>query len=313
MHDWEQEHLIALFGGGSCLMAMTRDGRILRKTQTKSPFPYLDNWLQHDIFKITVGSLFSDFAIGLTRNGACIPMTEKWMAHWWKSCASDYREYSHRYEKPTNMPDSYENAVRKIRNLKNIRQVLISDAVFALDWFGFVHYIPFPRSSELYHEVHNWRNVIRLIATPEANIFGITADGRVLAAGHSTGDHGPKGNVRDKIDALTDVAGFVPEGPECTDMYYIKYDGTLHSLFPNFFWTQNLRIAQSCCSPPEFLCSFSNRVLYLKDMDGTVYRVPPIRNEATEIAQDVVSFACSNSYIDYYAALVARPPDRYRR
>ena len=248
MDDWKTESIKKVFAGENCIMALTEDGRLLCKDISDMNFSKTLGYF--DIKQVSISKCGGYIWLALKNDGTCF---------------SNYRtnpllkpEYSEREKKVSRQIEE------TISGWHDIVQVAASDAYFALDRFGKVHYIP-SSSCLLYHEEYYqneyrdvllWENVKRISVHTQNGIFGITHDGKVLCSGGNT-QHGARGKM--DFSHIPDIEDVYPSGSECEevilcnkygevfnysgeklisyDSIYVREDPTDRTLDGNFYYT----------------------------------------------------------------------------
>lgn len=186
LNTWKMWNIRAVFAGAEAIMAITVEGTVLRSSTAGSEvMPGFWNGVD----SISMSACIPGAAIGLKADGTCVSsIPGKSVAHW-----------------------------------SNMRQVACSDGFFGLRRDGTVVCLPF-RDQGQYAAAAAWRNVVRIVAGLQDTLYGITADGKVLVAGHC------HSGVREKLTELTDVTDLRPTGGEGTELVYICKDGSVHCL-----------------------------------------------------------------------------------
>lgn len=200
LRDWKCESLRKVFAGTDCIMALTTDGRVLQKVKDPAVAARTEYWTR--IEDIAISNVCPGVAIGLVSDGTCMiakrPLRKLTEGSLWK----------------------FEQVNDAVRAWKNIVAVAVSDAFFALDAEGYVHCAPF--CGALYPEIHGWKNIVRIVAGLQGVVFGISADGRVYAAGETR--HLPS------VSGLRDVVDLGVSGAESTKIYAVHRDGTIEHM-----------------------------------------------------------------------------------
>lgn len=184
--SWKKEDITAVYAGTEAIMAITAEGHVLRKSAAGSE---VMPGFWSGVGTIAMSACIPGTAIGLRQDGTCVSCgTGKSVAHW-----------------------------------RNIRQVACSDGFFGLREDGTVVCLPF-RDQGQYAAAAGWRNVVRIVTGLQDTLYGITADGKVLVAGHCCS------GIREKLAELTGVVDLRPTGGEGTELVYIRKDGSVHCL-----------------------------------------------------------------------------------
>lgn len=206
---WKIMNLTKVYAGNGCVMAIDREGKALCRTAPGLEREDLDDWIQ--IQSISVSQHVPGLAVGLTRDGTCL-VTGKALKRFCETTGASFR-----------------SAVATIASWRNIVQVQVSDAVFALDRWGRVHCVSLTRGTD-YSSLDQWRPVRRIVTGNQDAIFGITADGRVLCAGHNC-LRGPRGDMTETLAALERVSDICAIGSECGRVIVACADGSLRDVF----------------------------------------------------------------------------------
>ena len=216
MSDWSTQRLQKVFAGYNCVMAITEDGRVLQKTVSPEYAARTEYWTR--IREIAISRFFEGLAIGLVSDGTCLVAKRPLRV------LTDRRSFDGA------LPFDVVND--EIRSWRGIVQVAASDAFFALDGEGRVHYAPLNRFSVSdYRQVLGWRDVRRIVTGNQNSVFGITRDGRLLAAGAGL-TQGPHGDGLSRVlEGIRNAADVFPTGSECEDVILAERDGTVRSLF----------------------------------------------------------------------------------
>lgn len=120
MDDWKRESIKKVYAGTDCIMAITEDGRVLQKTESKEIAARTEYWTRNK--QIAISHCCPGIAIGLVSDGTCmiskrpLRLKEKMLCQ------------------------SLERINEQIKSWNNIVQVAVSDTFFALDSDGRVHY-----------------------------------------------------------------------------------------------------------------------------------------------------------------------------
>lgn len=203
LSDWPARKILRLFAGKDCVMALTDDGRVLQKTTDPALAIRLEYWTR--ITDIAISQCWPALAVGLVSDGTC--MVGKRALR--NSC--EIREIS------------FEEVNARVKALKNIVEIRVSDAIFALDETGRVHHIPLDRE-DWYQEVDSWENIRHIAVGSQCAVFGIDGEGRVHCAGANLTD------MRPRMAALEGVRDICAMGSECERILLVKEDGSLEML-----------------------------------------------------------------------------------
>lgn len=203
--DWKREEITRIWAGCECIMALTADGRVLQKITDADLAARTQSWTR--IREIAVSTCIPGVCIGLVQDGTCL------------IAKRPVRKFSHRFEQVNNA----------VKSWHDIRQVAASDALFALDSQGKVHYVNLSAGYDDYRAVSQWEKVVRLVAGSQNAVFGITGDGRVLCAG-SNCLHGPHGNLQETLQGMTGVKDLYATGSECEKITLIFSDGRIAAI-----------------------------------------------------------------------------------
>ncbi len=185
---WLLKNIDRLYAGHGCVMAITAKGEVLQQVSDGSLAADTDQW-KH-IKSISISRIFSALAVGLTEEGTCV-VSQNALKH---ACACTGVSVGETKE--------------AIQSLKNIVEVLVSDAVFALDSFGKVHHVPLSKT-DAYKEVDAWQDIRHLAAGNQDSVLGITKSGNVLCAGANLS------HAKEKLESLQGVLDICAMGSEC--------------------------------------------------------------------------------------------------
>ena len=208
LSDWPTRKILRLFAGKDCVMALTNDGQVLQKTTDPALAIRPEYWTR--ITDIAISQYWPALAVGLVSDGTC--MVGKRALR--NSC--EIREIS------------FEAVNARVKALKNIVEIRVSDAIFALDETGRVHHIPLDRE-DWYQEVDSWENIRHIAVGNQCAVFGIDGEGRVHCAGANLTE-GPHGDMRPRLAALEGVRDICAMGSECEMILLAKDDGSLEVL-----------------------------------------------------------------------------------
>ena len=217
MKDWTREPIIKVFAGTDCVLALTSDGRLLQKTGRTSLAVRTQYWTR--ITDVALSGAAPCHAIGLVSDGTCL-IAKRYPRQYCDDCRGEGA-----------LP--FEAINGAVRSWKQITQVAVSDAFFALDSQGRVHTSPLSRSEQrAYEEVGTWRGIRSIATNACGSVFGITAEGRVLCAGENL-TAGPRGDVRGRLSEFRDVTDVCTTGGECQEILIARKDGTILDLDGN--------------------------------------------------------------------------------
>lgn len=209
--DWEQMQIREVIAGRESIIAITDTGKVLQKAINTSIIVPTSYWT--GIHEIAVSKSISGMAIGLAADGTC--MFSKRAVQ-----AIDTDRYFHKIN-------------NEVKSWKNIVQVAVSDSFFGLDCTGKVHYAPLSRFEEYdYREVLKWEKVRKIVTGTKNSIFGITTDGKVLAAGANC-YIGPYKNITRFLASVKGVVDIFPTGGECENVFMLLDDGRFVDLLGN--------------------------------------------------------------------------------
>ena len=175
MEDWKSRDFLRVAAGSGCVMALDSDGVVRIKSraeeQRREEFSFWKRLLTkpshlrvgrwENVRDLAVSGE-SGVAAGLLENGTCV--LERL-----ENCPLGGREFR--------------NVSRQVSSWNNLVDLAVSDAVFGLDSFGRVSCVPLMPLLASYQEVQEWRNIVRMIPGERDLLFGITSDGRIVAAG----------------------------------------------------------------------------------------------------------------------------------
>lgn len=206
---WRFMKLRKVFAGNGCVMALTERGEVIQRVADKELAADLKRW--QGVEDIAISQCFPALAVGLREDGTCI-VSEPAL----RRCCEI---------RGVNVGE----VLRLIDSWRDIVQVQVSDAIFALDRFGRVHCAALGDAGQ-YRDVEAWRSVARISAGSQCAVFGVTADGTVLCAGHNS-VAGPHGDLRAKLEGVTGVADICATGAECQKLLLAYRDGTVKDLY----------------------------------------------------------------------------------
>lgn len=208
LSDWPTRKILRLFAGKDCVMALTNDGQVLQKTTDPALAIRPEYWTR--ITDIAISQYWPALAVGLVSDGTC--MVGKRALR--NSC--EIREIS------------FEAVNARVKALKNIVEIRVSDAIFALDETGRVHHIPLDRE-DWYQEVDSWENIRHIAVGNQCAVFGIDGEGRVHCAGANLTE-GPHGDMRPRLAALEGVRDICAMGSEGEMILLSREGGKLEAL-----------------------------------------------------------------------------------
>lgn len=245
MSDWKNENIRKVYAGANCIMALTADGRVLQKVTDREFAARTEYW--KNITDIAISGCCKGLAIGLVSDGTCMVS---------KRPLDCFCEKS--YDK-TRINDV-------VKSWSNIVEVAASDALFALDKYGKVHYVCIRRGYDDYAKTRNWENVVHIATGSQNSVFGVTADGRVLAAGGNCVG-GALGFLKiSHLANLKDAVDVCAAGSECESIYIAHKDGTVDDL-------RNKKVVQGCKNSVGVLKGQFNGALIQK-ADGRLEVAP---------------------------------------
>ena len=206
MQDWAYESVRKVYAGTNCIMAITDDGRVLQKVRDPDCAARTQYWTR--IRQIAISKWCAGAAIGLVSDGTCM-ISKRPIRSACEYARQDFDEI---------------NAA--VKSWHDIVQVAASDALFALDASGCVHYAYYSHRTQYeddYREVTRWENVCRIVTGTQNAVFGVTRDGRVLCAGANC----KRSHLKSDLEQITDAVAVYPTGSECETIVIGKKDGTL--------------------------------------------------------------------------------------
>ena len=213
MSDWAKENFVKVVAGTGCIMGLTAEGEARQVIRNPHRAIREDYW--YGLKDIAVSKIIEGAAIGLMKDGTC---------QIGKRAIRDLLGRA-RYAQP-----EFERINAMVKSWKNIVQVAASDAFFALDEAGRVHYIGINHSDVGYLDIKSWENVAKVVPFAGSDgVFGITKDGRVLGAGWNV-TRGPMGDILNRLAELRDVTDIASAGSEGERILYTKADGTVWDL-----------------------------------------------------------------------------------
>lgn len=212
MSDWESENIKKVYAGTDCIMALTTDGRVLQKVTDSEVAARTKFW--NNITDIAVSGCLPGMAIGLVSDGTCMIS----------------KRPIRRYCDGNGISRQFDRINDAVKSWKDIVEVEASDAFFALDKHGRVHYVNLSNDYDDYSATKSWENVVHIAVGTQNSVFGITADGRVLCTGGNLA-----GSIRreSRKSFFKDIEGAVDvctSGSECERIYVAYKDGAVRVL-----------------------------------------------------------------------------------
>ncbi len=202
MRDWNTKQIKDVYAGKNCIMAITEDGETLQKISNPEYKSRTQYWTR--IRQIGISRWAEGAAIGLVEDGTCL------IAKRPIRLMCEERRLN------------FERINDTVKSWTDVIQVAASDAFFALRSDGTVRYVSFcERYQAEYEEIKDWREVIRIATGVQNSIFGITKNGKILAAG------GNAMNVKSYLSKYDNVIDVYPTGSECEDIYVLTMDGSV--------------------------------------------------------------------------------------
>jgi len=244
--DWEsRKDIVSVAAGRNCAMAILQDRTVLKKScpnsedtksyditelsgrdrllfkNVSSP-EYLaqlslspeNGW--NRIKQLAVSHFVSRVVIGLREDGSCIVHVDRE-----KDCDCGRAAI----------------AYTRVNRIRDISEIAVSDAVFALqrngDVFHYSFYVP-----DDYYRVNDWHNVKHIVTGAQNSVFGITHDGKSLCAGANCNDR-----VHQFLSGETDIEDLCTVGSESEWLILLHKDGTVSS--PNVSASLNTRLSEA--------------------------------------------------------------------
>lgn len=277
--DWEHKNIKQVFAGLNCIMAVTESGETLQKIIDKDVMARTEYWTR--IKQISISKWAEGAAIGLVEDGTCLIAKRA------------VRKMCENFRLNFNVIND------TVKSWKDVVQVASSDAFFALHSDGTVEYVSFCRAyQQEYREVEAWRDVKRIVTGTQNSVLGITADGRVLAAGYNLD------RKKDKLSQCKNVVDLYPLGSECEDIYVLRNDGCVDSIGYN----RGYRVLSSVKSiGDKYLDGHMNYKVYALTeqqavLDASSDSLTPVFDNKYRI----VSFAVGDyDYLDPFVVAVA--------
>lgn len=213
---WQDMDIESVHAGVGAVMAITTTGHALQMT-TNIATSY-QSWYWHNIRSLSMSKVIPGAAIGLHQDGTCVltqnPIQLDLSRHW----------DSHPYF----MKSWFGSVIHQVHEWRDIVQVEMADAIFALDRNGRVHHacLPYPyEEKDWFKEADSWRDIVRIATGPQNALFGITSDGRVMATGGNPENNGLKG----ALATFSDVTDLCVTGAESNHAYLLKKDGKVYN------------------------------------------------------------------------------------
>lgn len=239
MITWRFLNLRKVFAGNGCIMALTESGKVLQRVKDKELSADMESW--QGVEDIAISQYVPALAVGLRRDGTCV-VSEPAL----QRCSEI----------------SGINAgkiLRQVGSWRDIVQIRVSDAIFALDRFGNVHCAELSDPGQ-YRDVEAWKRVTCISAGSQCAVFGVTAEGAVFCAGHNC-VAGPRGDLREKLEGVAGVVDICATGAECQKILLAYRDGTVKDLDGNFYGRKH-------AGRNVFISNFT--VAAIRQADGTV-------------------------------------------
>jgi hypothetical protein len=203
--DWRKEKIKKLHAGKSCVMAITDNESVLQKVLDENLAARTEYW--NNIKSISISQTFPGLAIGLVNDGTCM-VSKRALRHCCRITERNFDEIN-----------------EQIKSLKGIIELIVSDAIFALDHFGIVHHIPLWKKDE-YKDISTWCNINHIAVGNQSSVFGITQDGTIVCAGGNT-SNGPRGNLKKSLATIEHVVDICVLGSECEEIMIALSDGRI--------------------------------------------------------------------------------------
>lgn len=245
MSDWESRtDIVSIAAGRNCAMAILQDRTVLKKTypdsedlksyditelsgrdhllfQNDSSPEYLaqlslspeNGW--NRIKQLAISHFVSRVVVGLREDGSCIVHVDRE-----KGCDCGRAVI----------------AYTRVDRIRDISEIAVSDAMFALQRNGDVFHFSFYAPDD-YYRVNDWHNVKHIVTGAQNSVFGITHDGRVLCAGANCND-----DVHKRLSQETDIMDICTTGSEGEWLVLLHRDGTVSS--PNASTSLRTRLSE---------------------------------------------------------------------
>ena len=253
LEDWADLNPKKIVAGMNCIMVLTEEGEAFQKISRPGLAIREDYW--YDLKDIALSKSCEGAAIGLMNDGTCMIS----------------KRFLRTFLREQNCRDTdFHHINDTVKSWRNIVQVACSDAFFALDAEGRVHYMSFCRGTDGYYETRFWENVAKIVPGPTQHaIFGITREGRVLCAGRNC-TQGPQGGIRGKLAKFENVADIAASGAEGSRVYLVLRDGTLVDpegrvlrrdcavqgrCLEGHYWLPAVRLATGSLAPIDWSCT----------------------------------------------------------
>lgn len=284
LSGWAGEDFLKVVAGTGCIMGLTAEGEARQVIRNPRRAIREDYW--YGLKDIAVSKIIEGAAIGLMKDGTC---------QIGKRAIRDLLGRA-RYAQP-----EFERINETVKSWKHIIQVAASDAFFALDEAGRVHYIGINHSDVGYLDVKSWEHVAKVVPFAGSDgVFGITKDGRVLAAGWNA-IRGPMGDIRERLAELRDVTDIATAGSEGERILYTKADGTVWDL-------REGKLEGATCAPSGQTLEGQIISNLIRNRDGTItakhYNYCPYLEEVSGW-KSISSMALGDQdYMDVFAVAV---------
>lgn len=236
---WRFMNLRKVFAGNGIVMALTESGKVIQRVKSKELAADPACW--QGVKDIAISQHFPALAVGLREDGTCV-LSEPALRNCCEICGANASA-----------------VLRQVASWRDIVEVRVSDAIFALDRFGKVHCAALGDAGQ-YRDVEAWKNVDRISVGSQCAVFGVTAGGAVLCAGHNF-TAGPHGDLRTKLEGVTDAVDICATGAECQKILIAHRDGTVKDLGGRHYGRKH-------AGRDVFVSNFT--VAAIRQADGTV-------------------------------------------
>lgn len=215
MRDWEQEDIVQVWAGSGCAMARTAEGKLLQKVIRQECAARTDYW--SSVRDVAISQLLQGTALGLKQDGTC--MISK------RPVRCLCQEH----------PRDFDQINDGIKAWRNVIQVAVSDAFFALDRDGKVHHVGFQPWNAGYDRIESWSPVVRIVPGSQDALLGITGEGKLLYAGANPA------HLRADLEKAENVADGCFFGSESQTVLLVYKDGSAGYLNGERLWDSGVQ------------------------------------------------------------------------
>ena len=165
-----------------------------------------------------------DIAISRTYEGMCVGLIEDGTCMLGKRALR--RVTAANYDSPQRQDREFKRINDTVKSWRNVIQLAVSDAIFALHRDGTVSCCEFSRpfTEPEYKDVQSWRGVRKLVVGNQCSVAGITDDGTILVDGFNLIRN------QDRIASgcrHIDIADIILGGSECERILFLDKEGRI--------------------------------------------------------------------------------------